>query len=110
MRKKPLPKFESEAEEARWHFEHDNEADAYFSKANTAEVSDLVSRLPSREVATEQARAAREKYAPAEVFTGIQLSPDEFMAAKEIASRKGLTYQDWLDSVIRRAIAEELGA
>jgi uncharacterized protein (DUF4415 family) len=105
--KKPLPKFASEAEEARWYLDHQDELDDYFEPIPEGEVEGILANLPPKEAALAQARAATEKYASKSKATSIRLSDEDIEAAKLIAKRQGMRYQTWMKAVLHQVIERE---
>lgn len=106
MAKKKLPKFADEAEEARWYYAHRDELEDYFDQLSEQVMQALLARLPPREAALAQAKAAaggRKRATP----TSIRLPPADIAAAKAIAAREGLGYQTWIKTVVHRAIEAE---
>ena len=88
MEKRVLPEFKSEAEEARWWFEHQDELDKDFAEA--AEQGGLG-----------RGTAARIGGIPT---TTIRLDPGDIALAREQASQRGLKYQTYLKMLVHEAL------
>jgi predicted DNA binding CopG/RHH family protein len=88
MEKRVLPKFESEAEEARWWFENQDELDREFAKAGAE------GRLG---VGTVAKRAGIPT-------TTIRLDPSDIALAREQAAKRGLKYQTYLKMLLHEAL------
>ena len=107
MSKKPLPRFKTEAEEARWYSEHAEELDGYFEPISDEERDGLLDRLPSKEDALIQAKKASQRYRTQTTPTSIRLDEADIEAAKQIAAKKGLRYQTWIKTIVHLAIEQE---
>lgn len=107
MTKKSLPKFKSEAEEARWYSEHQDELDRYFAPVSDEEAEGLLAKLPSKEEAMAQAKEASRRYKARTTPTSIRLDDEDIEAAKQIAAKKGLRYQTWIKTIVHIAIEQE---
>ncbi len=95
MEKRIIPKFASEAEEAQWWFDNQEELDKDFAQA-LAE-GRLQRRTWSRP--------------PAAVpTTTIRLDPADIEMARAQAEKKGLKYQTYLKMVIHEALMKEAKA
>jgi predicted DNA binding CopG/RHH family protein len=94
IEKRVLPDFQSEAEEAKWWFDHQEEILGDFERA--AENGTLL-RGP----------AARVKALPT---TTIRLDPADIELARQQAEKKGLKYQTYLKMVIHEALLKEAKA
>jgi hypothetical protein len=95
-----LPKFASEAEEARWWFDHrDDEVAKAFENA-AAE-----GKLQTGSVAN----LARGENASSGITptTTIRLDPDDISRARALAAQLGLRYQTYLKMLIHQALAAE---
>lgn len=106
MVKKPLPKFSSEAEEARWYAENRDQLDDYFEDVEEDEADERLSKLPPREVAIQQAREAAAKHAKTQQLT-VRFAVDDVESAKVLAEKKGLKYQTYIKMLLHEAIARE---
>ena len=94
MEKRISPKFESEAEEAKWWFDNREELDKDFAQAFAE------GRLQRRT----QPRTA------AVPTTTIRLDPADIEMARAQAEKKGLKYQTYLKMVIHEALLKEADA
>jgi len=94
MEKRIIPKFESEAEEAKWWFDNREELDKDFAQAF------VEGRLQRRT----QPRTA------AVPTTTIRLDPADIEMARAQAEKKGLKYQTYLKMVIHEALLKEADA
>jgi predicted DNA binding CopG/RHH family protein len=94
IEKRILPDFQSEAEEAKWWFDHQDEILADFERA--AENGTLL-----------RGDAARVKALPT---TTIRLDPADIEMARAQAEKKGLKYQTYLKMVLHEALTKEAAA
>lgn len=103
MPKKPIPLFKSEAEEARWWAENQDQLDDYLDLEPQA-VPDLAKRLglPPREEAIKQARQESERLGTKPILLKMPVS--DLAQARRIAERKGLPYQTLLKSLIHEGL------
>ena len=90
MEKRIIPKFATEAEEAKWWFDNQDELDKDFAQA-AAE-----GRLSRR----------TEPRTNAIPTTTIRLDPDDIALAREQASQKGLKYQTYLKMLVHEALVK----
>ncbi len=90
MEKRILPDFKSEAEEAKWWFDNQDELLKDFEQAA------VEGRLG-------RGTAARLGGIPT---TTIRLDPDDIALAREQASRKGLKYQTYLKMLVHEALVK----
>lgn len=88
MEKRILPDFKSEAEEAKWWFDHQDELDKDFQQA-------------AKEGRLGQGTAARLAGIPT---TTIRLDPADIALAREQASKRGLKYQTYLKMLVHEAL------
>jgi hypothetical protein len=86
-----IPKFGSEAEEARWWADHQDEI------AGALEKAAIEGRLGRGTV-------ARKGPTPT---TTIRLDPEDISRARQQARRKGLRYQTYLKMLLREALLAE---
>jgi predicted DNA binding CopG/RHH family protein len=84
VEKRILPDFKSEAEEAKWWFDNQDELDKEFAQA-------------AAEGRLGRGTAARIGGIPT---TTIRLDPDDIALAREQASKKGLKYQTYLKMLV----------
>jgi predicted DNA binding CopG/RHH family protein len=94
IEKRILPDFQSEAEEAKWWFDHQDEILGDFERA--AEDGTLL-----------RGEQARVKALPT---TTIRLDPVDIELARQQAEKKGLKYQTYLKMVIHEALMKEAEA
>jgi predicted DNA binding CopG/RHH family protein len=87
MEKRILPDFKSEAEEAKWWFDHQDELLQDFEQ--TAKAGSLG-----------RGTAARIGGIPT---TTIRLDPEDIALAREQASQRGLKYQTYLKMLVHEA-------
>jgi predicted DNA binding CopG/RHH family protein len=85
------PKFASEAEEARWWADHQDEIAGVFKSA-------------AAEGRLRRGTVARKGATPT---TTIRLDPDDISRARQQAERKGLRYQTYLKMLLREALLKE---
>lgn len=88
MEKRTLPDFKSEAEEAKWWFDNQDELDKEFAQA-------------AAEGRLGRGTAARIGGIPT---TTIRLDPDDIALAREQAGKKGLKYQTYLKMLVHEAL------
>lgn len=88
--KRILPKFASEAEEAKWWFDNRDELDKEFEKA-------------AAEGRLGRGTAARLGGIPT---TTIRLDPTDIQMARAQAEKKGLKYQTYLKMVLHEALVK----
>ncbi len=88
MEKRIIPKFESEAEEAKWWFDNRDELDKDFAQAFAE------GRLKRR-------TAARIGGLPT---TTIRLDPEDIALARDQATARGLKYQTYLKMIVHEAL------
>ena len=88
MEKRVLPEFKSEADEAKWWFENQDELDKDFAQAA------VEGRLG-------RGTAARQGGIPT---TTIRLDPADIALAKEQAGKRGLRYQTYLKMLVHEAL------
>lgn len=93
MEKRIIPKFASEAEEAKWWFDHREELDKDFAQAFTE------GRLRRR---------TQPRSAPVPTTT-IRLDPADIEMARAQAEKKGLKYQTYLKMILHEALLKEAG-
>ncbi len=91
-----LPKFESEAEEAQWWFDHREETARWMEKAvvegRTTNLAALIGRgSPSGATPT----------------VSIRIDPSDIARARVQAERRGLRYQTYLKMVVHEALERE---
>lgn len=94
MAKRILPEFKSEAEEAKWWFDHQDELDKEFAEA-------------AADGTLGRGTAARLGGLPT---TTIRLDPVDIQMAREQAEKRGLKYQTYLKMLIHEALAREAKA
>jgi predicted DNA binding CopG/RHH family protein len=88
VEKRTLPDFKSEAEEAKWWFDNQDELDKEFAQA-------------AAEGRLGRGTAARIGGIPT---TTIRLDPDDIALAREQAGKKGLKYQTYLKMLVHEAL------
>jgi predicted DNA binding CopG/RHH family protein len=88
MEKRILPEFKSEAEEAKWWLDHQDELDKDFEQA-------------AKEGRLGRGTAARLGGIPT---TTIRLDPEDIALAREQASKRGLKYQTYLKMLVHEAL------
>jgi hypothetical protein len=87
-----IPKFASEAEEAKWWFDHREELDKDFARALAeGRLQRRVGPRPSSAVPT----------------TTIRLDPVDIELARTQAEKKGLKYQTYLKMILHEALIKE---
>jgi predicted DNA binding CopG/RHH family protein len=90
MEKRILPDFKSEADEAKWWFDNQDELDKEFAQA-------------AAEGRLGQGTAARLGGIPT---TTIRFDPDDISLAREQASQRGLKYQTYLKMLVHEALLQ----
>jgi predicted DNA binding CopG/RHH family protein len=91
MEKRIIPKFESEAEEAKWWFDNREELDKDFAQA----------------FAEGRLRRRTEPRVPALPTTTIRLDPVDIELARKLAEKRGLKYQTYLKMLLHEALTRE---
>jgi predicted DNA binding CopG/RHH family protein len=91
MEKRVLPDFKSEAEEAKWWFDNQDELDKDFAQA-------------AAEGRLGRGTAARIGGIPT---TTIRLDPVDIEMARNLAQKKGLKYQTYLKMLLHEALERE---
>jgi predicted DNA binding CopG/RHH family protein len=91
MEKRVLPDFKSEAEEAKWWFDNQDELDKDFAMA-------------AAEGRLGRGTAARIGGIPT---TTIRLDPVDIEMARSLAQKKGLKYQTYLKMLLHEALERE---
>jgi predicted DNA binding CopG/RHH family protein len=94
MEKRILPEFKSEAEEAKWWFDNQDELDKDFAKA-------------AAEGRLGRGTAARVGGIPT---TTIRLDPVDIEMARKQAEQRGLKYQTYLKMILHDALTREAKA
>ncbi len=94
LEKRILPKFESEADEAKWWFEHQDELDQEFVRA-------------AEEGRLGRGTVARRMGLPT---TTIRLDPVDIQMARDQAEKRGLKYQTYLKMLLHEALLREAKA
>jgi predicted DNA binding CopG/RHH family protein len=95
MEKRIIPKFASEAEEAKWWFENRDELDKDFAQAFAE------GRLKRR---------TEPRVSTAVPTTTIRLDPVDIEMARAQAEKKGLKYQTYLKMLLHEALTREAKA
>ena len=95
---KRLPNFTSEAEEAKWYIEHQDELLDYFEeeRVSGAPLNERLN-LPSVE----------ESLPKGSTSISIRLQNDDLDRAKAFAAKKGLKYQTYLKMLLHQALDRE---
>jgi predicted DNA binding CopG/RHH family protein len=93
MEKLVVPKFETEAEEAKWWFDNQQALDGEFAQA-------------AAEGRLGHGTAARRMGIPT---TTIRLDPADIAIAREQASKRGLRYQTYLKMLLHEALQRNQG-
>jgi predicted DNA binding CopG/RHH family protein len=91
-----VPKFSSEAEEAKWWFEHQSELVAQFEQAEGE------GRL--------HVGLAKKRVLNRTPTTTIRLDPTDIVKARVAAAKRGIRYQTYLKMIIHEALAKEPAA
>jgi predicted DNA binding CopG/RHH family protein len=86
-----IPKFDNEADEANWAFEHRDDLAAAFLQA-------------AQEGRVRQSTLKQPGITPP---TTIRLAPEDISRARALAERKGLRYQTYLKMLIHEALERE---
>ena len=97
MIRKPLPKFESEKEEARWWDEHRDDTAEWMEEA-----------VASGETATlSEILESRRQRAASTPTVSIHIDPEDIKRARSLAAKKGLRYQTYLKMLLHEALENE---
>jgi uncharacterized protein (DUF4415 family) len=92
-----MPKFRSEAEEAKWWDEHREETAPWMEDAVAA------GRTTTLAAVLERAR----QRAGATPTVSIRIDPDDVSRARTLAARRGLRYQTYLNMLLHEALQRE---
>ena len=90
MEKRVLPEFKSEAEEAKWWFDNQDELDKGFAQA----------------AAEGRLRRRTEPRVGALPTTTIRLDPGDIALARKQASKRGLKYRTYLKMLVHEALVK----
>lgn len=99
-----IPRFATEAEEARWWFENEDLIAAEFEKAAKE------GRLRTggvRRLLAEKGIPIPDSKAAATPTTTIRLASDDIAKARKQAAERGLRYQTYLKMIIHEALVKE---
>jgi predicted DNA binding CopG/RHH family protein len=98
MIEKPnIPKFESEAEEAEWWYQHREETAQWMEEAAAAGQTTALANVLER---------ARQR-AGITPTVSIRIAPDDISRARALATKKGLRYQTYLKMLLHEALQRE---
>lgn len=93
--KRVVPKFQTEAEEAQWWYDHrEKHADDF-----VAAVDDGQARRPTKALLLQRSEISNP--------VSIRFTPEDMQLARELAERKGLPYQTYIKSLLHEALARE---
>jgi hypothetical protein len=98
-----IPKFATEAEEAKWWFEND---DKIFEEFKKAAKEGRLGRGGARRLFAEKGipfPESQQRTGPTRTTT-IRLDPEDIAKAREQAAERGLRYQTYLKMLIREAL------
>lgn len=95
MSKKKLPDFKTEAEEARWYFEHQDELEDYFEV------------LPPNPVPLHVRLDLPPRKKPPTKAVPLRIPVDDLDLAQRIVNKKGLPYQTYLKMLIHEGLARD---
>ncbi len=93
-KKLSIPKFGSEAEEARWHDRHKLQLETAMAR-----------RIQEGSALNLRQVVARAKLRP----VTIRLATEDIDAARALAARKGIGYQTYIKMLLREALERESG-
>jgi hypothetical protein len=99
-----VPKFESEAEEAKWWYENRDRVSAEFAKAAK---EGRLGRGGIRRLFAEKGIPFAEPQKAPTPTTTIRLDPEDIATARVQAAERGLRYQTYLKMLIREALRNE---
>jgi predicted DNA binding CopG/RHH family protein len=97
IRKRGIPKFKSEAEEAKWWDDHREETARWMQEAVAAGKTSTLSEV---------LRCARERACTAQTIS-IRIQPDDLSRAQSLAAKKGLDYEAYLGVLVHEALQRE---
>lgn len=89
-----IPKFRSEAEDARWHDRHKRKLEA-----------EMLRRIKEGSTLTLREAMARAKLRP----VTIRLAEEDIDTARRIGAQKGIGYQTYIKLLLREALQREAG-
>jgi len=95
MKKRKIPTFRSEADEARWWYEHREVLDRDFEEAAKAGTLKTV----TREDLAKRLSASR--------AISVRLPEDDLARLRRLAARNGLPYQTYMKSLLHQALEKE---
>jgi hypothetical protein len=98
-----VPKFATEAEEAKWWFENEDKVLLEFQKA---EKEGRLGRGSIRRLFAEKGIPFPESKALPVPTTTIRLDPDDIAKARVQAAERGLRYQTYLKMIIHEALRD----
>ncbi len=97
MNKHPeIPKFQSEAEEAQWWFDHREETGSWMEKAASERGATNLSEV-----------LKRRRQAGSTPTVSIRIDPGDLSRARILAERRGLRYQTYLKMLLHEALERE---
>jgi predicted DNA binding CopG/RHH family protein len=91
-----MPKFNNEAEEAEWFFQHQDDLEDYLETPTPSDTARFEQEL-------EEVRARRSKPIT------IRLLAEDIETAKQIAAKKGIGYQTYLKMILHEGLEREKG-
>ncbi|HWF09397.1 MAG TPA: hypothetical protein VG297_13100 [Bryobacteraceae bacterium] len=91
-----IPKFKSEAEEARWWFDHRKETATWMEKAAAEGSLTNLKEILGR----------RQQTGPTPTVS-IRIDPGDLSLARALAERRGLRYQTYLKMLLHEALEQE---
>ncbi|MBZ5618400.1 MAG: BrnA antitoxin family protein [Acidobacteriia bacterium] len=97
MIQKPIPKFQSEQEEARWWDEHRDETAEWMEQAVAAGQTTTLSEVLER----------NRQGAGSTPTVSIGIDPEDIQRARSLAAKKGLRYQTYLKMLLHEALEHE---
>ncbi len=93
-----IPKFRSEAEDARWHDRHKRELEAELRRrikeGTTRTLAEVLAKVRKKEPLTPMT---------------IRMRSDDIVTARGLAAQKGIGYQTYIKLLLREALQHELG-
>jgi len=97
MRKREIPRFESEAQEAQWWYRQRERTAPWMEEAVAAGKTTTLSKVLQR---------ARKRASSAPAIS-VRIDPTDVVRVRSLAARKGLPYQTYLKRLLRQALDRE---
>ena len=97
MRKREIPRFESEAQEAQWWYRQRERTARWMEEAVAAGKTTTLPKV---------LRRARKRTSSGPEIS-VRIDPTDVVRVRSLAARKGLPYQTYLKKLLRQALDRE---